>query len=78
QINGVPLTPPYKINAVGDPATLSTALNLPGGVGEMLKETDPQMIAVSEKARLELPAYAGAIQLHYTKAVSEESPHAGS
>jgi uncharacterized protein YlxW (UPF0749 family) len=71
QVNSVPLTPPFKISAIGDPATLSTALNLPGGVGEIIKETDPDMISVSEKAKIVLPAYAGAMELHYSHPVED-------
>jgi uncharacterized protein YlxW (UPF0749 family) len=36
-VDGHALTPPYKISAIGDPQALSTALNIPGGVLEVLR-----------------------------------------
>jgi uncharacterized protein YlxW (UPF0749 family) len=36
-VDGQALTPPYRIRAIGDPQALSTALNIPGGVLEALR-----------------------------------------
>jgi uncharacterized protein YlxW (UPF0749 family) len=69
QVNSVPLTPPYKIRAIGDPATLSTALALPGGIAEQLKQTDPSMIAVAKAPSLILPAYKGSTEFRYCRPV---------
>jgi uncharacterized protein YlxW (UPF0749 family) len=33
-VHGVRLEPPYTLTAIGDPPTLDTALNIPGGVVE--------------------------------------------
>lgn len=59
QVNGVPQTPPFRIRAIGDPQSLATTLWLPGGIGDILKGTDPAMIGVEQKSKLVLPAYAG-------------------
>lgn len=72
QVNGVPLTPPFRISAIGDPRSLATTLQLPGGVGELLKSTDPTMLTVVQAQKLLLPAYAG-YQSHFAKPVSETS-----
>jgi len=71
QVNGVPLAPPYVIRAIGDPQNLGSTLKLPGGIGEMLRSTDPTMMTVAEQSKIELPAYAGA-QSHYAKPLEPE------
>ena len=35
--DGVTLDPPYTVKAIGDPQTLSNAVNIAGGVGSRLK-----------------------------------------
>jgi uncharacterized protein YlxW (UPF0749 family) len=70
QVNGVPLTPPFRIAAIGDSASLSTTLQLPGGIGEVLKAADPAMLSVSQMPKLVLPSYAG-FQSRYAKPVQE-------
>ncbi len=70
QVNGVPLTPPFHIAAIGDPQSLSTTLQLPGGIGEMLKSADPAMLSVGQVPKLVLPSYAG-FQTRYAKPVQE-------
>jgi uncharacterized protein YlxW (UPF0749 family) len=59
QVNGVPQTPPFRISAIGDEKSLAATLALPGGIGEMLRSTDPEMITIEQKPKLILPAYAG-------------------
>ena len=71
QVNSVPLTPPYKIRAIGDPATLSSALALPGGIAEQLKQTDANMIAVAKVPRVVLPAYKGSTEFRFCHPVKE-------
>ncbi|HEY3331714.1 MAG TPA: DUF881 domain-containing protein [Capsulimonadaceae bacterium] len=68
QVNGVPLTPPFRITAIGDAKSLNTTLLLPGGLGEQIKSADPAMLTVVQSPKLTLPAYAG-FQPHYAKPV---------
>jgi len=75
QVNGVPLTPPYKIAAIGDPKGLSTALNMQNGVADMLRQTDPAMIAVDQKDKMVLPAFDGVMQFRFAKPVSDTTEH---
>jgi uncharacterized protein YlxW (UPF0749 family) len=65
QVNGVPITPPYKITVVGDPGTLAGALELPGGIADQLRSADPAMIAVAKSNKVTLPAYRGATDFRY-------------
>ena len=37
KVDGVVLTPPYIVLAIGDPKTMDTALNIPGGVAATVR-----------------------------------------
>ena len=69
-INNIPQVPPYIIKAIGDPATLLGALNLPDGVAAELRRTDPEMFKMQKAAHLIVPAYAGATTPRYAKPVA--------
>jgi uncharacterized protein YlxW (UPF0749 family) len=73
QVNEIPLTPPYTIRAIGDPATLSEALALPGGVADQMRQTDPAMIGIAKHATLLLPSYDGSTLFRYCKPVKDVS-----
>jgi uncharacterized protein YlxW (UPF0749 family) len=36
-VDGTVLAPPYRVSAIGDPKTLDTALNIPGGVAAVIR-----------------------------------------
>lgn len=64
-VDGTPLDPPYRVLAVGDPRTMATALDIPGGVLESLTElgavgtvTRREQVAVSALRRPSTPEYA--------------------
>ncbi len=42
-VDGVPLTPPYKITAIGDPPTLAAAVAIPGGVFDNVRRSGGTM-----------------------------------
>lgn len=65
QVNGVPTTPPYVIQAIGDPNALWGGLNLPGGLLQQLREVSPAMVKVERVQKLHIPAYAGSTQMRY-------------
>ncbi len=73
QVNGVPLTPPYVIRAIGDPGTLSESLALPGGIAEQLRQTDPSMIQIERSTALVLPSYEGSLMFRYSHPVKDVS-----
>lgn len=65
-INNTPQTPPYVIKAIGDPRTMVTALNIPGGITSILKTFDPAMFKVEKAAKpLLITAYSGGIEPKY-------------
>lgn len=72
-VNGVPASPPYVIQAVGEPEVLFGAMNLPGGVLEQLRNFDPAMVRVDKKKRLLLPAYAGSTEMRFAHPVKASS-----
>ena len=73
QINGVPQTSPYKIQAIGEPSSLEKTLDLTGGVADGFRQTDPAMIAIQKSSELKIPAYDGATEFRYAKPVFDEA-----
>lgn len=65
-VDGVPLAPPYRLLAIGDPRALSTALGIPGGVvdsvdsvaGASAHIVSSGGVAVTALRRLTAPRYA--------------------
>ncbi len=62
------LSPPYVLEAIGDPATLEGALNIRGGVVEALRGLGLQ-IRVERRARVRLPAFQGTWKLEHARPV---------
>jgi uncharacterized protein YlxW (UPF0749 family) len=65
QVDGVELTAPYRVTAIGDPKTLDTALNIPGGVaatvraaGGTLTVTELDSVSIKVTTTLGKPRYA--------------------
>jgi uncharacterized protein YlxW (UPF0749 family) len=56
-VNGIKSAAPFVITAIGDPTTLESALNLPGGVVQTLR--DFVQIEVTKKDLVQLPAFVG-------------------
>jgi uncharacterized protein YlxW (UPF0749 family) len=67
QVNGVPISAPYQVYAIGDPNSLMNALNMPGGVLDSIRFYDPEMVRVEAKQQIVLPAYTGSTEIRYTK-----------
>lgn len=66
-VNGVPVAPPYVIQAVGETETLYNGLNIQGGVLDELRRYDPAMVRVEKKKKLRLPAFSGSTQPKYAR-----------
>lgn len=56
-VNGIKSAAPFVVTAIGNPDTLESALNMPGGVLQTLQ--DFVQISVAKKERVLLPAYVG-------------------
>jgi len=58
-VDGEPIASPIVIRAIGESKTLYGALNIPGGVLDEIRQTDPSMVEIEMVANQRLPAYAG-------------------
>lgn len=65
-LDGVTLTPPYRVEAIGDPKTLDTALNIPGGVAATVRAAGGQ-IAVVEKPSITITSIRPLPTTRYVK-----------
>jgi uncharacterized protein YlxW (UPF0749 family) len=64
-VDGAELTAPYRVLAIGDPKTLDTALNIPGGVaatvraaGGSVSVSEQRHVTIDVTANLPRPRYA--------------------
>lgn len=55
-VDGAPLTPPYRIEAIGPSATLEGGLAIPGGAVDTISAVRGAAVEVRRQSRLELPA----------------------
>lgn len=69
QVNGIALSSPYVISAIGDPDTLAGALNMPQGVLTDIQAVDPNMVKVNKKNKIAIPAYNGSLVYRYARPV---------
>lgn len=74
-LDGAPLTPPYRVLAIGDPKTLDTALNIPGGVAATIRTEGGDLI-VAEHSAITITAVRGLPKDKYaTPAPATSSGH---
>ena len=59
-VPGARLTAPYRVVAIGEPATLDTALNIPGGATDALRALRSVHVGVQRAARVDVAALAAA------------------
>lgn len=69
-VNTRPLSPPYEIAVIGDPAMLIPALKL-AGIEEYFKVINYQVV-FEEKEKIVIPAYQQKITLRYLEPVKED------
>jgi uncharacterized protein YlxW (UPF0749 family) len=65
-VDGTPMTAPYRITAIGDASTLDTALNIPGGVAATVRAAGGEL-TVSEQAAVSITAIRHLTQPKYAK-----------
>ncbi len=71
-INWEVVTSPFVIDAVGNPATLRSALETPSGIVDQLREKGPVLVKITNMATLKLPAATGgAPKLRVARAIPE-------
>jgi uncharacterized protein YlxW (UPF0749 family) len=71
-VNGIPLSAPYHILAIGDPKRLREYLERPDGYIRRVRQLDVlKMVVIEEAGRLVLPEYSGTLTVRYGKPVAE-------
>lgn len=67
-VDGQPIQPPYRLQAIGDAQTLQVALERPGGLINLLRQTDHNTtILVIPQDQVTLPVYDQPLQFVYAK-----------
>lgn len=66
-VNNVRIASPVRIQAIGDPETLLSAVSLPGGVFDELRMEDPKMVRAERIKKMVLPAYTGSTDQKWVK-----------
>ncbi len=70
QINGVNLSAPFTISAIGEPSTMESALNLRGGVISQIKLAKID-VTIEKHEEIIIPAYDKVITYQYASPVQE-------
>jgi uncharacterized protein YlxW (UPF0749 family) len=65
-VDGTALTAPYAVLAIGDPKTLDTALNIPGGIADAVRNAGGQL-SVTERRSLTIEATRTLPVPHYAQ-----------
>ncbi|MGP1569548.1 MAG: DUF881 domain-containing protein [Eubacteriales bacterium] len=72
-INGIPTAPPYYIKAIGNPTTISDAINIRAGIVETMKVKFNLSVETEKKQEIIIPRYTGTIKYKYAKTMEKES-----
>ena len=70
-VDGVPIDPPFVIDAIGEPATLTTALTFPGGFIVEIEQVGG-LVEVEESERIEIASVREVPTTRYAQPVTEE------
>lgn len=62
-VNGHRLGAPFEIQAIGDPTTLRSALDIQGGILDALRQQGLQVSDPQTESNIEMPAYTNALQV---------------
>ena len=69
-VNGTPLSPPYRIAAIGDVSALKSRLELKGGLVETLGAVGIS-VEVQGKSEVAIPAFTGDLNFTYARPLKE-------
>lgn len=73
QLDGATLSPPYRVEAIGQPATLDGGLKIPGGAVDSMSALKGVRIQVDRQAKLTLAALAEPISFRAARPVASRS-----
>jgi uncharacterized protein YlxW (UPF0749 family) len=69
-VDGTVLTPPYRVSAIGQPATLDGGLKIPGGAVDAISTITGVRVDVARRVEVRLPALARPPQFDAARPVS--------
>jgi uncharacterized protein YlxW (UPF0749 family) len=69
-VDRIPIASPVVIRAIGESDVLFGGMDLPGGVLDEIRQTDPKMVRMEKATKLVLPALTGAPSFKRAKAVA--------
>ncbi|MGI8792019.1 MAG: DUF881 domain-containing protein [Acidimicrobiales bacterium] len=69
-LDGITLSPPYRVEAIGQPATLDGGLKIPGGAVDAISALKGVRIQVERQAKVTLPALAEPITFRAARPVA--------
>lgn len=70
-VDNVPIASPVTILAIGDADALYGGLNLPGGVLDEIRQTDPSMVRIEKMNSIMVPAFSGTTGIKFAKPVED-------
>ncbi len=66
-VDSIKVSPPIKIEVIGDVQTLMGAMNMPGGPLDEIRSVDPQMVEIVPVEKHRLAAFNGSMSSKYAK-----------
>jgi uncharacterized protein YlxW (UPF0749 family) len=67
-VNGRPVEPPYRLEAIGSAHTMEAALTRPGGLVDSLQQVRPGIsVTVRQREKLTLPVYHQPLRFVYAE-----------
>ncbi len=76
-VDGVILQPPYTVLAIGDQRSLTTSLEIPGGILEVLRQNDQADAVVTPKDTVKITALHALTPPQYARPAPTASPSSG-
>lgn len=76
QVDGTALEPPYRMRVIGEPATLASALDIPGGVLDVLDQRQARGV-VAQRDELEITSLRAAPSPRYARPAGDEVDEEG-
>jgi uncharacterized protein YlxW (UPF0749 family) len=74
EVDGRSISPPYTLTAIGEPATMSSAMEIPGGLAENVRGLPGTTIAIAQERELTVGALHPLNGPRYARPVPQSAP----
>ncbi len=71
-VDSIKVSPPIKIDVIGDVQTMMGAMNMPGGPLDEIRSVDPQMVEIVPVEKHRLAAFTGSMSSRYAKIAEQK------